>query len=118
MDAGAGPGGPGLGGMEPPVPTGRYPVNKLPEFKVSVWLVPQVTAPGMAPPTVGWVSAVAAYGSFIIPAIFRIQVDAGAPQRALHPFTGFNGFCLVLKGWQFARKRLAAGEAGSSPSTV
>jgi len=68
-------------------------------------LVPHVTAPGMAPPTVGWISAVAAYGSFIIPAIFRIQVDAGAPQGALYQFTGFYGVCLVLNGWQFARRK-------------
>ena len=68
-------------------------------------LVPQVTAPGMAPPTVGWISAVAAYGSFIVPAIFRIQVDAGAPQRALYQFTAFYGVCLVLNGFQFARRR-------------
>lgn len=57
-------------------------------------------------------------GSFIIPANFRIQVDAGAPQRALYPFTGFYGFCLLLNGWQFARRKPVAGEAGSSPSTV
>jgi NNP family nitrate/nitrite transporter-like MFS transporter len=68
-------------------------------------LVPHVTAPGMAPPTVGWISAVAAYGSFIVPAIFRIQVDAGAPQRALYQFTAFYGVCLVLNGFQFARRR-------------
>jgi MFS transporter, NNP family, nitrate/nitrite transporter len=68
-------------------------------------LVPHVTAAGMAPPTVGWISAVAAYGSFIIPAIFRIQVDAGAPQRALYQFTGFYALCLVLNGWQFARRK-------------
>ena len=69
-------------------------------------LVPHVTAPGMAPPTVGWISAVAAYGSFIIPAIFRIQVDAGAPQRALYQFTAFYALCLVLNGWQFSRRRV------------
>jgi NNP family nitrate/nitrite transporter-like MFS transporter len=70
-------------------------------------LVPQVTAPGMAPPTVGWISAVAAYGSFIVPAIFRIQVDAGTPQTALYLFTGFYGACLVLNGLRFARRTQA-----------
>ena len=66
-------------------------------------MVPQVAAPGMAPPTVGWISAIAAYGSFIIPAIFRLQVDAGAPQVALYQVTGFYGLCLVLNFWQFSR---------------
>jgi hypothetical protein len=50
--------------------------------------------------------------------VVRSNRGGVGPQRALYPFTGFYGFCLVLKGWQFARKRLAAGEAGSSPSTV
>ena len=45
-------------------------------------MVPHAAAPGMAPATVGWISAVAAYGSFLVPAVFRLQVDAGAPQRA------------------------------------
>ena len=55
-----------------------------------------------------------------LPALMVVRSNRGGvgPQRALYPFTGFYGFCLVLKGWQFARKRLAAGEAGSSPSTV
>ena len=61
--------------------------------------VEEFGAPGI------WISAVAAYGSFIIPAIFRIQVDAGAPQRALYQFTGFYALCLVLNGWQFARRK-------------
>ena len=67
-------------------------------------MVPQVTRPGMAPPTVGWISAIAAYGSFLVPAIFKLQVDAGAPQRALYLFTAFYAGCLVLNGWQYARR--------------
>jgi len=66
-------------------------------------MVPQVTRPGMAPSTVGWISAIAAYGSFLVPAIFKLQVDAGAPQRALYLFTGFYGLCLLLNGWRYAR---------------
>jgi NNP family nitrate/nitrite transporter-like MFS transporter len=67
-------------------------------------MVPHVTAPGMAPPTVGWISAIAAYGSFLVPAIFKIQVDAGAPQRALYLFTGFYAACIILNGWKYARR--------------
>jgi NNP family nitrate/nitrite transporter-like MFS transporter len=66
-------------------------------------LVPHLAGPGMAAPTVGWISAVAAYGSFIVPAIFRIQVDAGAPQWALYQFTGFYALCLVLNGWSMSK---------------
>ena len=66
-------------------------------------MVPHVTAPGMAPPTVGWISAIAAYGSFLVPAVFKLQVDAGSPQRALYVFTAFYAVCLVLNGWQYGR---------------
>ena len=66
-------------------------------------LVPHLAGPGMAPPTVGWISAVAAYGSFIVPAIFKLQVDAGAPQRALWQFAGFYGACLLLLALQRRR---------------
>jgi NNP family nitrate/nitrite transporter-like MFS transporter len=66
--------------------------------------VPHLAGPGMAAPTVGWISAVAAYGSFIIPAIFRIQVDAGTPQLALYQFAGFYALCLVLNGWSMTKR--------------
>jgi NNP family nitrate/nitrite transporter-like MFS transporter len=70
-------------------------------------MVPHVTAPGMAPPTVGWISAIAAYGSFLVPAVFRVQVDAGSPQRALYVFTTFYGVCILLNGWNYGRRRQA-----------
>lgn len=68
-------------------------------------MAPQVTAPGMAAPTVGWISAVAAYGSFLVPAIFKIQVDAGTPQRALHLFAAFYAGCIILNAWRYARRQ-------------
>ena len=61
-------------------------------------MVPHLAAPGMAPPTVGWISAVAAYGSFLVPAVFRLQVDAGTPQAALYLFAGYYALCLALNG--------------------
>ena len=71
-------------------------------------MVPHAVAPGMAPPTVGWISAIAAYGSFLVPAVFKLQVDAGAPERALYLFTGYYALCLALNGWRFARAACAA----------
>lgn len=70
-------------------------------------MVPHLAGPGMAPPTVGWISAIAAYGSFLVPAIFKLQVDAGAPQRALYQFMGFYLACLALNAWQFMGRRSA-----------
>jgi NNP family nitrate/nitrite transporter-like MFS transporter len=68
-------------------------------------MVPHTAAAGMAPPTVGWISAVAAYGSFLVPAVFKLQVDAGAPQGALYQFTGFYLACLAVNAWRFMGKR-------------
>jgi NNP family nitrate/nitrite transporter-like MFS transporter len=62
-------------------------------------MVPHLAGPGMAPPTVGWISAIAAYGSFLVPAVFKLQVDAGTPQMALYLFTGYYVLCLALNGW-------------------
>jgi NNP family nitrate/nitrite transporter-like MFS transporter len=67
-------------------------------------MVPQIAGPGMAAPTVGWISAIAAYGSFLVPAVFKLQVDAGAPQRALYLFTGFYLACLFLNFWRHGRR--------------
>ncbi len=66
-------------------------------------MVPHAVAPGMAPPTVGWISAIAAYGSFLVPAVFKLQVDAGVPEMALYLFTGYYVLCLALNGWRFVR---------------
>jgi NNP family nitrate/nitrite transporter-like MFS transporter len=81
-------------------------------------MVPHLAAPGMAPPTVGWISAIAAYGSFLVPAVFKLQVDAGTPQTALYLFTGYYAVCLALNGWQHGSRAavVVAAPAAVSPA--
>jgi NNP family nitrate/nitrite transporter-like MFS transporter len=80
-------------------------------------MVPHAAAPGMAPATVGWISAVAAYGSFLVPAVFKLQVDAGAPQRALYHFTVFYAVCLGVNAWRFmGRRALHRAPAPAAPA--
>lgn len=67
-------------------------------------MVPFIFEPKLAGPVLGWTSAAAAYGAFIIPAIFRIQVDAGKVEWALYGFAAFYLVCLVLNWWYYARK--------------
>jgi NNP family nitrate/nitrite transporter-like MFS transporter len=81
-------------------------------------MVPHAVAPGMAPATVGWISAVAAYGSFLVPAVFRLQVEAGTPQRALYQFTGFYVFCLAVNAWRFMGRRALGREPAPAPAAV
>jgi len=52
-------------------------------------------------PVLGWTSAVAAYGAFLIPQIFGEQIKAATPQYALYGFAAFYAFCGVLNWWYY-----------------
>jgi NNP family nitrate/nitrite transporter-like MFS transporter len=52
-----------------------------------------------AGPALGWTSAVAAYGAFIIPKVFGEQIKATTPEYALYGFAVFYFVCLVLNWW-------------------
>jgi NNP family nitrate/nitrite transporter-like MFS transporter len=55
-------------------------------------------------PVLGWTSAIAAYGAFLIPKIFATQIRAGTPQNALYGFAAYYATCLALNWWFYARK--------------
>ncbi len=57
-----------------------------------------------AGPVLGWTSAVAAYGAFIIPQVFGEQIKATTPEYALYGFAVFYFICLVLNWWFYTRK--------------
>lgn len=57
-----------------------------------------------AGPVLGWTSAVAAYGAFLIPTIFAMQIEAGRPEFALYGFAVYYVTCLALNWWYYARK--------------
>lgn len=52
-----------------------------------------------AGPVLGWTSAVAAYGAYLIPQIFGEQIKAATPHYALFGFAIFYAVCLVLNWW-------------------
>jgi len=52
-----------------------------------------------AGPVLGFTSAVAAYGAFIIPKVFGEQIKAATPQYALYGFAAYYFVCLVLNWW-------------------
>ncbi|MCW5700469.1 MAG: MFS transporter, partial [Rhodospirillales bacterium] len=54
-----------------------------------------------AGPALGWTSAVAAYGAFIIPQVFGEQIKAATPEYALYGFAIFYVICLVLNWWYY-----------------
>jgi len=54
-----------------------------------------------AGPALGWTSAVAAYGAFVIPQVFGEQIKATTPEYALYGFALFYGVCLLLNWWYY-----------------
>ena len=56
-----------------------------------------------AGPVLGWTSAVAAYGAFIIPKVFGEEMDAGTPEYALYGFAIFYAVCIVINWWFYLR---------------
>lgn len=57
-----------------------------------------------AGPVLGWTSAVAAYGAFIIPQVLGEQIKATTPEVALYGFSIFYVICMVINWWFYLRK--------------
>lgn len=56
----------------------------------------------------GVISAMGAYGGFLIPQSFGLSTNAtGGPQAALISFVAFYGSCIVLTWWCYLRTRVA-----------
>ncbi len=54
-----------------------------------------------AGPALGWTSAVAAYGAFIIPQVFGEQIKATTPEYALYGFAIYYAVCLLMNWWYY-----------------
>lgn len=63
--------------------------------------ISQVFPKEQAGPALGWTSAVAAYGAFIIPQVFGEQIKATTPENALYGFAIFYVVCLALNWWYY-----------------
>ena len=66
--------------------------------------IPYIFKPAQAGPVLGWTSAVAAYGAFIIPKVFGEQIKIGHPEYALYGFAVYYFICLMLNWWYYERK--------------
>jgi NNP family nitrate/nitrite transporter-like MFS transporter len=67
-------------------------------------MIPVIFKPELAGPVLGWSSAVAAYGAFIIPQVFSAQIAARTPENALYGFVLYYATCLAANWWWYARK--------------
>lgn len=66
--------------------------------------IPYIFSKEQAGPVLGWTSAVAAYGAFIIPIVFGQQIKVGHAEYALYGFTVYYVVCLVLNWYYYDRK--------------
>lgn len=67
-------------------------------------MIPIIFEPALAGPVLGWTSAVAAYGAFVIPQIFGKTTAAGTPELAFYGFAAYYVSCLFVNWWFYARK--------------
>ncbi|MCP3919262.1 MAG: NarK/NasA family nitrate transporter [bacterium] len=67
-------------------------------------MIPIIFSKEHAGPVLGWTSAIAAYGAYLIPKIFATQIKAGTPERALYGFALYYLSCLAVNWWFYARK--------------
>jgi MFS transporter, NNP family, nitrate/nitrite transporter len=66
--------------------------------------IPYIFSKEQAGPVLGWTSAIAAYGAFIIPKVFGQQIKLGTPEYALYGFAVYYVICLVLNWYYYDRK--------------
>lgn len=52
-------------------------------------------------PVLGWTSAVAAYGAFLIPKIIGENMKSGTPELAFYGFAIFYAVCSILNWWYY-----------------
>lgn len=67
-------------------------------------MIPIIFEKEQAGPVLGWTSAIAAYGAYLIPKIFGQQIQSGTPEYALYGFALYYLSCLVVNWWFYARK--------------
>ena len=67
-------------------------------------MIPFIFEPKEAGPVLGWTSAIAAYGAFIVPQVLGNQIEAGHPEYALYGFALYYLICLIINWWFYARK--------------
>jgi NNP family nitrate/nitrite transporter-like MFS transporter len=60
--------------------------------------------PEKAGPVLGWSSAIASYGAFIIPALVGLGIKARKVENPFYGLCGYYALCFVLNFWYYARR--------------
>lgn len=67
--------------------------------------IPYIFTKEKAGPVLGWASAIAAYGAFVIPKVFGQQIISGTPEKTMYGFAIYYLICLLLNWWYYERKK-------------
>jgi NNP family nitrate/nitrite transporter-like MFS transporter len=67
-------------------------------------MIAVIFKPEQAGPVLGWTSAIAAYGAFLIPIVLASQIKSGRPEYAMYGFAVYYVTCLFLNWRYYARK--------------
>ena len=59
--------------------------------------------PEIAGPVLGWSSAIASYGAFVIPAMFGVALAAGKPETTFWALSGYYIVCAFTNFWYYVR---------------
>ena len=87
-------------------------------------MIPRIFVPELARPVLGWTSAIAAYGSFLIPMLFSITITLQAPEATMYGLAAFFAVAAALNWWYYARKGAekpdspAEQKTSSTPSAI
>ena len=57
----------------------------------------------LAPPVLGWSSAIASFGAFLIPQFFGVFIGRKAPEIAFFIFGAYYASCLLVNWWFYFR---------------
>ena len=67
-------------------------------------MIPIIFEPKQAGPVLGWTSAIAAYGAFVIPQVFSDRINSAHPEHVLYGFALYYLSCLIINWWFYVRK--------------
>jgi len=67
-------------------------------------MIPVIFERSQAGPVLGFTSAIAAYGGFVIPAVFGVAIKARMPEIAMYSFAVYYLSCLFVNWYYYARK--------------
>ena len=68
-------------------------------------MIPIIFKTEQAGPVLGWTSAIAAYGAFIIPQVLSDRVQTNSLELALYSFGLYYLGCAIINWWFYARKK-------------